>query len=539
MQRAVELNVAQRIKQAYLVLLFFALPQCAKQWGSFWDLSQYTGYGSGAGGGLTPATPINPCTLAPAPVSWARTQTGGVNISQFAAVAADCLGNIYAVGTINSNLTYDFGNGITVTGSVSGTWKTAVLIKYDRTGAAQWGKRVLAAGATDSEYRGVALDAAGNIYAVGTIYNNNTFDFGNGITLIPTLVSNNHVVIAKYNSLGTTLWARTTVNFPGNAFYNAVATDSGGNAYVAARLNVASIFDFGNGVTTPSGISTTSNWAVIKYNPDGTAQWANIAIAPSAGDFSFPLGITTDNSGSVFSCGVANGAVTYNFTGATMQGGNAGQNAAIAKFSATTGNASMTRSTIAGGPNTSNFNGCATDAAANVFAVGFQNMGSAFNWGSGITSTGVSSSGKNAVAVKYDNNLNPIWARSTFSGTTVTQHNAAAVDSAGNLIAAGFQEGTSLVGYGGGINATAAAGFAGAGGNALVVKYDSAGTATLAKVVTAGAAISSFSGVAVADANTLVGVGLVTNNGSFTFDPGLSITGAYALGNNLAIVKYP
>lgn len=355
-------------------------------------------------------------------------------MNRFFTVAADCEGNIYAAGFILSTATYNFGNGVTLTGNTAGGWKTAILLKYDAAGNALRGRRVTSSTTTESDYRSVAVDSSGNVYAVGTIYDSSTFSFGNGVTLTTSLASNNHVLIAKYDSSGTALWARTSNTFIGTAYYDAVAVDLSGNAYVGARINYAGTLDVGNGVTVNNGISTTANWAVIKYNESGLAQWANIAVSPVAGDYSYPLGITVDNLGSVFACGLINNSGVFNFSGATVQGNFTGQNAAIAKFSAATGNAIIARSTVAPSGAASSFNRCATDTSGKVYATGFQNLNGSFAWGSGITSMGSAATAKNAVIVKYDNNLTPLWALSTSTGpgTANSQFNAVATDSAGN-----------------------------------------------------------------------------------------------------------
>lgn len=513
------MRVVFRLCYALTIAPIIVLCANCQSWGKFWSVAATT---------CAPPTP---------PVSWAKSQSGGTDVNRFLAVATDCEGNVYAAGFVQSTATYNFGNGVTLTGNTSGAWKTAILVKYDAAGNALWGRRVTSSTTTESDYRSVAVDGSGNVYVVGTLYDSSTFSFGNGVTLTTSLAANNHVLIAKYDSKGTTLWARTANTFVGTAFYDAVAADSNGNAYAAARINYAGTLDVGNGVIVPNGISTTANWAVIKYNEAGLAQWANIAVAPAAADYSYPLGMTVDNLGFVFACGVINNSGLFNFTGTTVQGNFTGQNAAIAKFSTATGSAIIARSTVAPSGAASNFNACATDKSGQVYATGFQNLNGSYGWGSGITSAGGATTAKNTVIVKYDNNLTPLWALSTSSSpaTANSQFNAVATDSAGNAWAAGFQEGNSAIGYGNGISATG--GFAGASGNSLIVKYSAAGTPQQAKAVISAAAFSIFNGITVVG-DLPVAVGLITNTGNFTFDTGLTTAGSHSTAN-VAILKYP
>lgn len=507
------------LRKALTIALIAGLWPSCQSWGKFWSVPS-----------TTCAPPANS-------VSWAKSQSGGNDVNRFFSVATDCEGNIYAAGFVQSTVTYNFGNGVTLTGNTAGAWKTAILLKYDAAGNALWGRRITSSTTTESDYRSIAVDNSGNVYAVGTIYDSSTFSFGNGVTLTTSLAANNHVVIAKYDSNGTALWARTSNTFTGTAFYDAVAVDSSGNAYAGARINYAGTLEVGNGVTVTSGVSTTANWAVIKYNESGLAQWANIAVAPAGADYSYPLGITADNLGSVFACGIISNNGVFNFSGATAQGNFTGQNAAIAKFSAATGSAIIARSTTAPSSAASNFNRCATDKSGQVYATGSQNLNGAYGWGGGITSTGSATTAKNAVIVKYDNNLTPLWALSTSTGpgSAISQFNAVAADSAGNAWAAGFQEGNAAINYGNGVSATG--GFSGAGGNSLIVKYSAAGVPQLAKIVNPAGAFSFFDGVAVVG-DLPVAVGLITNTGNFTFDTGLTTAGSHTTAN-VAIVKYP
>jgi hypothetical protein len=59
---------------------------------------------------------------------WARSVSAGTYFSQFASVTVDSAGNVYAAGQQRGTETYNYGNGVTATGTYSGL--NIVLVKY-------------------------------------------------------------------------------------------------------------------------------------------------------------------------------------------------------------------------------------------------------------------------------------------------------------------------------------------------------------------------------------------------------------------------
>jgi outer membrane protein assembly factor BamB len=125
-----------------------------------------------------------------------------------------------------------------------------------------------------------------------------------------------------------------------------------------------------------------------------------------------------------------------------------------------------------------------------------------------------------------------IWAKTVTAGNSASQFNAVAVDSSGNIYAAGYQYGTGDFNYGSGlIHGTHTY------TNAVLVKYDASGQALWAKTVTAGSNNSQFYAVAVDSFGNIYAVGYQSGTGDFDYGSG-NIHGTNSEGPNAVLVKY-
>jgi len=170
-----------------------------------------------------------------------------------------------------------------------------------------------------SDGRGIAANAT-DVYVTGyfgntaTIYNTpGTIESGYTLTSL-----SQDTFIVKYNTAGTALWA-TKIGGTLVGIGWAITTDATG-VYVTGSFNGdATIYN------TPGNISsgftlTTSGPAdifIVKYNTDGTAQWAT-KISGTGSDTGY--GIATDVT-SVYVTGIFNGDATiYNTPGNVLSG---------------------------------------------------------------------------------------------------------------------------------------------------------------------------------------------------------------------------
>jgi hypothetical protein len=333
---------------------------------------------------------------------WASITTSNNNDNaEFSSIAIDSTGNVYAVGVQYGTGTFNYGNGVTARGTSS---INPVLVKYNSSGNAQWA-RTFTAGfdLTYSSFRGVAIDNTGNVYVVGVQEGTVTFNYGNGVTARGTSASENPILV-KYNSSGMALWART-ITAGDSASFRSVAIDNAGNVYVVGRQEGAGIYNYGNGVTA-TGTSTGdfmgnfNNPVLVKYNSSGIAQWARtITAGIGGGSFS---SVAIDSTGNVYAVGGQSGTGTFNYgNGVTARGtsASASGNPILVKYNSS-GIAQWARTITAG--DRASFLSVAIDSTGNVYAVGFQEGTGTFNYGNGVTATGVDSVW-NPVLVKYGN----------------------------------------------------------------------------------------------------------------------------------------
>jgi hypothetical protein len=161
-------------------------------------------------------------------------------------------------GAIRSDA--DLGGGIrTVAG-----FQDAFLIDYDSAGAYRWDHVMGVTRVIEGVdlIRGIATDAAGNVYAVGSI--SDDYDFGGGLRSVG---AERDIFIVSYDSTGAYRWDRV---------YGADERDTALDVAVASNGDVclAGMFrftvDFGGGARTPAG---TYDGIVLCLSSSGDYRW--------------------------------------------------------------------------------------------------------------------------------------------------------------------------------------------------------------------------------------------------------------------------
>jgi hypothetical protein len=455
---------------------------------------------------------------------WARSVVTSTTATLLYSSAADRSGNVYVGGTQWGPIAVAFGNGVTTKGTRDRF--SALLIKYNSSGTAQW---AVANGA--DTFAALTLDPSGNVYAAGYLAPEaGTADFGNAVTLpkADTLVD---AVLVKYDSSGTAQWAQRATGGSGNSDFVSVASDRSGNLYVAGHVEGTAAYDLGNSVTVKGSAepgdaapwtSVGRNVLLAKYDSAGKPQWARSVVAGSlASTFA---SVAVDSAGNVYAVGSVGGIVTYDFgNGVTAAGttsgthlvGEPGSEAVLVKYDST-GTALWAR-TVATGGNGSAFDAVAVDPAGNVYAGGAIGGPVVCDFGNGVTAQGTLGPGIHpafgagsnfAALVKYDSAGVAQWARTVANGAPQSTFRALAVDTSGNVYAAGDLYGAATFDFGNGATATTSTD----GINyPLLVKYDSSGAAQWAGTSRAGGAI--FNSVSAGSKNDVHAAGGVGDTG--------------------------
>ena len=469
---------------------------------------------------------------------WARSVVDGAGGGFFSSVAVDSSGNIITAGIQNSANTFTYYSGVpAVTATAPFTGSNIALVKYNSSGYALWARTVTSAPGLSS-FSSVAVVTGNNIYAAGEQYYNGTYNYGTSV--IPqnaagAYSSGGNALLVKYDSTGTALWARSVPTGPGRSSYSSVAVYSvTGDVYAAGCQYGSDIFNYG-GSAGGFGSNSNSNAVLVKYNQDGTAQWARtVTLGPSSSAF---LSIAVDSSGNLYVAGYQSGNNTHNygtvFLPVNATGSSPFNNVVLVKYNSS-GDAQWAR-TVNTGTSDCMFRAIALDSDGNIYAAGYQ-------WGTGTNKYGSSSvagtfSDYNALLVKYDTNGTALWARTVSSGSSSSNFNSVAADSAGNVYASGYQEGTGTYTYGTGVSAAGTAATAGSNDNAVLVKYDTNGTALWANTVSAGSNDSTFNSIAADSTGNVYVSGYQTATGTYTYGTGVSLT-APTGSQNILLVKY-
>ena len=168
---------------------------------------------------------------------------------------------------------------------------------------------------------GVTIDHSGNTLVCGIFTDTLNLSIGALRATGNTIPNNTDVFLVKYATDGTVLWARNGGNstLGSNEAGYAVAVDPAGNVYMTGEYSGASATFFG-GIQ----IDDTGGGAfVVKYDRDGTVQWAKSVATTGVGNglatsgsslvYVFVGGLTS----SVIKLNSSDGSVadTWNFTG--------------------------------------------------------------------------------------------------------------------------------------------------------------------------------------------------------------------------------
>jgi hypothetical protein len=304
---------------------------------------------------------------------------GGTRNDEGLTVTTDASSNVIVGGFVNG--TVDLGCGPTTS---TGTSDAMLIAKLGPTGACVWAR---AFGGGTAHATGLATDAAGDVYVVGTF--SGTVDLGCG----PLVAAGpSDVLLAQLSPAGACQWARGF----GNA--NAQGTpritiDGAGNIYGVGTF--AGSVNFGTATLTSAG---GTDIFVFKLTGAGGPIWS-LRFGDAANQAG--LGIGHDAANDVVISGSFNGSV--NFGGANLTSAGLGD-AFVAKLSPT---GAHLWSKSFGDAADQSARGLALDPAGNVFAIG-DAAGTIDLGGGPLPSAG----GTDAWLAKLDPNGAFLWSRS-------------------------------------------------------------------------------------------------------------------------------
>ncbi|MCX7775630.1 MAG: hypothetical protein N2067_05970 [Spirochaetaceae bacterium] len=391
---------------------------------------------------------------------------------------------------------------------------------------AQW-VRTLSTGESNSEFRGLAIDRQGNIYAAGCQYGYSTYTYGPGVSATGT-ASGANAVLVKYDSNGIALWARTLYAGALAAWFMNVAVDGTGAVYAVGFQYGSGAYSYGPGVSV-AGPSAAWNAVLVKYDAQGNALWARSAVS-GTGDSEFD-GVAIDGSNHVYVAGYQSGTEVMSYgPGVTAAGTADYANVLLVRYDSD-GNAQWARTQTAG-TEAAWFTDVAVDRQGAVYAVGAQKGTGTYAFGNGVSVAGPCAY-NSVLIVKYSSSGDAIWARSTLASTKDSMFHGIALDRTGNIYAVGAQKATGTYTYGTDVSATGTA----SGDNAMIVKYSPAGKTLWARTLTEGSNTSWFFDVATDSRGNVYAAGFQAGSGTYGYGDGVSATGTSS-SSNVIMVKY-
>jgi len=181
------------------------------------------------------------------------------------AIGIDRSGNAYVAGAslFYTAASYDYGT-----------------VKYNSAGHQEWVARYNGTGNRDDYAVAIAVDNSGNVYVTGSSWGSGTdYDYAT----------------IKYNSAGQQEWV-ARYNGPQNGpdYATAIAIDNSGNVYVTGES---------------TGLHTGFDYATVKYNCEGQEQWVVRYDDPASLDDE-PHAIAVDDAGNVYVTGESPGLGT-------------------------------------------------------------------------------------------------------------------------------------------------------------------------------------------------------------------------------------
>lgn len=208
---------------------------------------------------------------------------GGVSWDQARSVGTDGAGYIYVAGLFHDSA--KFGNVALIGNlSVNGPDREIFIAKYSSNGACIWAKS--AGGINNDDVYSISVAQNGDLFITGEFFSTATFG---SITLNGVYPNSFDIFIAKYDSSGTCLWARSGGG-PSQDRALSVKGDSFGNCYITGHFRDSAFF----GSNRVDNLSYYSCF-IAKYNSSGNCVWAKTQINPTYA-YSRGTGIATDGT---------------------------------------------------------------------------------------------------------------------------------------------------------------------------------------------------------------------------------------------------
>lgn len=194
---------------------------------------------------------------------WAK-RIGGSGTDNGRNVVVDASGNVCITGSFQgANVNFDPNGGLQYLNDAGSG--DIFMAKYDASGNYVWAKNM---GGTAVDYcRGLAIDAANNIYVTGGFNGTADFDPGTG-TYNLTPAGSTDIYLAKYDASGNFIWVKS-MGGTNSDVASALAVDASGNTYITGYFTETADLDPGSGTQNLVSLNG-NNIFIAKYSPATT-----------------------------------------------------------------------------------------------------------------------------------------------------------------------------------------------------------------------------------------------------------------------------
>ncbi len=361
---------------------------------------------------------------------------GGTSHEFGTGIAVDTVGNAYVVGVTQSPNFPTTAGAFDRTGSASNDLDVFVT-KINATGTALIFSTFL--GGSNFEWgRGIALDAANNVYITGQTKSSNfpttggAFDRTFNVDTCPRCgIDQYDAFVTKLNAAGSSLVYSTYLGGFDLDDGMAIAVDSAGSAYIAGETGSS------NFPTTTGAISRVRSGAfdafITKLNPAGSALVYSTYLGGSEVDFGQAIALSSDGANNAYVVGATRSPNFPTTVGAFDTTANGEFDIFVARLNPS--GTALVYSTLLGGSDMDGASGLAVDAQGNAY-IGGGTPSSDFPVTPGAFAT-VSQGSGDAFVTKLNAAGNALIFSTLLGGSGSEGVSALALDAAANIYLTG------------------------------------------------------------------------------------------------------
>jgi hypothetical protein len=287
----------------------------------------------------------------------------------------------------------------------------------------RWGRNV--AGSGTDQALATACDATGHVFVAGWYKSPSLTFTSNTLVNADNTGSSEDIFLAKYDSTGTVLWARSAGG-TGDDEATAITTDSAGRTIVAGYFGSSSIVF---GATTLTNPSMDAEIFIACYDAAGNVAWAK-RFGSTGTDLAY--GVATDKHGNIYMTGYFDGPVTF---GSVTLNSTGFLDPYLVKLDPS-GNVLWAKQ--GAGVESDAGVSVAVDTSGNCYLAGWF-YSATISFGSfSVFNTDNSNTSVDVFLVKYDASGTALWARSGGGNGYDEYTQSVSVDDAGDAYVAGY-----------------------------------------------------------------------------------------------------